>query len=115
MKVGSPGADSISVESLNGLDRYWGHGSTLDARLESNFGDSVSGTEYAVRENGRLFDVLKKPMKVVVCQKSHCRDYYHELAVRLPERNERSVAVTGGWSTAFTKRAVTGRDKSVLL
>jgi hypothetical protein len=35
--------------------------------------------------------------------------------VQLPERNERVVAVTGGWSTAFTKRAVTGRDKSVLL
>jgi hypothetical protein len=115
LTVESPSSDSISIESLNGLDRYWNTGSTLDARLGSDFGDSVPGTRYAVREHGRLFDVLKKPMKVVVCRKSRCRNYYHELGVRLPERNERSVAVTGGWSTAFTKRAVTGRDKSVLL
>ena len=70
---------------------------------------------YAVREKGKLFDVLKKPMKVSVCRKGQCREYYHELAVKLPERNERSVAVTGGLSTAFTRRAVTNRDKSVLL
>lgn len=113
--VASPSSDSISVESLDGLDRYWGTGSTLNASLGSDFGDTVAVTRYAVREHGRLFDVLKKPMKVVVCRKGHCRNYYHDLAVRLPERNERSVAVTGGWSTAFTKRAVTARDKSVLL
>jgi hypothetical protein len=59
--------------------------------------------------------VLKKPLKVVVCRKGSCREYYHEIPVQLPIRNERSVAVTGGWSTAFTKRAVTSRDKSVLL
>ncbi len=115
LKVASASSDSISIESVDGLDRYWDTGSTLDTRLGSDFGDSVPGTRYAVREHGRLFDVLKKPMKVVVCRKGRCRNYYHELAVRLPERNERSVAVTGGWSTAFTKRAITGRDKSVLL
>jgi hypothetical protein len=115
LKVASPTSDSISVESIDGFDRYWDTGPILDTRLESDFGDSVPSTRYAVREHGRLFDVLKKPMKVVVCRKSSCRNYYHEIAVRLPERNERSVAVTGGWSTAFTKRAVTGRDKSVLL
>jgi hypothetical protein len=115
VKVVSPSADSISIESANGLDRYWDTGSVLRARLGSEFGDTVPGTQFAVREHGRLFDVLKKPMKVVVCRKSSCREYYHELAVQLPELNERSVAITGGWSTAFTKRAVTGRDKSVLL
>jgi hypothetical protein len=115
LQVQSSAADSIAVESANGLDRYWGNGSTLRTRIDSDFGDSVPGTRYAVRENGRLFDVLKKPMKVSVCRKGRCREYYHELPVVLPERNERSVAVTGGWSTAFTKRAVTGRDKSVLL
>jgi hypothetical protein len=115
LKVVSPTSDSISVESIDGFDRYWESGSTLNARLGSDFGDSLPLTRYAVREHGRLFDVLKKPMKVVVCRKGSCRDYYHDLAVRLPERNERSVAVTGGWSTAFTKRAVTARDKSVLL
>jgi hypothetical protein len=115
VKVESDAADSIAIESEGGLDRYWSTGSSLRARLQSDFGDTLPGMRYAVRQNGRLFDVLKKPMKVVVCRKNSCREYYHELAVQLPERNERSVAVTGGWSTAFTKRAVTERDKSVLL
>jgi hypothetical protein len=115
VRVVSPSADSILVESDDGLDRYSGAGGTLRARLQSDFGDTLSEMRYAVRQKGRLFDVLKKPMKVVVCRKNTCSEYFHELAVQLPERNERSVAVTGGWSTAFTKRAVTARDKSVLL
>jgi hypothetical protein len=115
VRVVSPSADSISIESVGGLDRYWGNGPKLRARVDTDFGDSVPGARYAVREHGRLFDVLKKPMKVVVCRKSSCQEYYHDLSVQLPERNERSVAITGGWSTAFTKRAVTGRDKAVLL
>lgn len=115
LKVVSPSADSISIESLNGLDRYWDNGSQLRARVDSDFGDSAPSLSFAVREQGKLFDVWKKPMKVVVCRKSTCREYYHEIPVQLPERNERSIAVTGGWSTAFAKRAVTSRDKSVLL
>jgi hypothetical protein len=115
VKVVSPSADSIRIESANGLDRYWGTGPGLRAQVESDFGDSMPGLRYAVREHGRLFNVLKKPMNVVVCRRNSCRDYYYELPVQLPERNVRSVAVTGGWSTAFTRRAVTGRDKAVLL
>jgi len=115
LKVTCASADSISVESLNGLDRYWDTGPTLDASLDSDFGDSVGVSRYAVRENGRLFDVMKKPLKVVVCRKGACRSYLHEFAIRLPERNERVLAITGGWGTAFTRRAVTARDKSVLL
>jgi hypothetical protein len=115
VKVVSPSADSISLESVNGLDRYWNTGPRLRAKVESDFGDSVPGTRYAAREKGRLLDVLTKPMKVVVCRKNTCREYYHDLPIQLPERNERSVAITGGWSTAFTKRAVTARDQSVLL
>ena len=115
VRVVSPSADSISIESPNGLDRYWGTGSNLTARVTSDFGDSLPGTQFAIRQHGELFNVLKKPMKVSVCRQGSCREYYYEIPVELPERNERSVAVTGGWSTAFTKRAVTGRDKSVLL
>jgi hypothetical protein len=115
IKVVSASADSIAIESENGLDRYWSAGPKLSARVESNFGDSLPQTQYAVRGHGRLLDVLKKPVKVVVCRQGSCRDYYRELAVQLPERNERSVAITGGWSTAFTRRAVTGSDKAVLL
>src|SRR5688572_12766190 len=76
VKVVSPSADSISIESANGLDRYWSTGSKLRTRIESDFGDSVPGVQYAVREHGQLFDVLKKPMKVVVCRKGTCREYY---------------------------------------
>jgi hypothetical protein len=115
VSVASATADSILLESPGGLDRYWIQGSKLRARVQSDFGDSIPGTRYAVREHGRLFDRLQKPMRVVVCRKGDCKQYYHELPVQLEERNERSVAITGGWSTEFTKRAVTGRDKSVLL
>ena len=115
LRVASPSADSIKVESDNGIDRYSEAGAVLEARLQSNFGDTLPDVRYAVRQNGHLFDVLKKPMKVIVCRRNSCSEYYHELAIELPERNERSVAVTGGWSTAFTRRAVTARDKSVLL
>jgi hypothetical protein len=115
VSVTSATADSILIESPGGLDRYWTHGPKLKARVHSDFGDSIPGTRYAVREHGRLFDRLQKPMRVVVCRKGDCQQYYHELPVQLEERNERSVAITGGWSTEFTKRAVTGRDRVVLL
>jgi hypothetical protein len=115
LRVVSPSADSILVESDGGLDRYSEAGASLSARLQSDFGDTLPEPHFAVRQHGILFNVLKKPMKVSVCRKNTCREYYHDLAIQLPERNVRSVAVTGGWSTAFTKRAVTGRDKSVLL
>jgi hypothetical protein len=115
VKVVSPSADSISIESPSGSDRFWGTGSTLETRISSEFGDTMPGLEYAIRERGQLFDILKKPIKVVVCRRNDCREFYRELAVKLPERNERSVAITGGWSSAFTRRAVTSSDKSVLL
>jgi hypothetical protein len=115
VRIVSASADSIAIESDNGLDRYWNTGPKLSARIESDFGDSVPQIQYAVREHGRLLDVLKKPVKIVVCRQNACREYHRELAVQLPERNERSVAITGGWSTAFTKRAVTSSSKAVLL
>jgi hypothetical protein len=115
LRVVSGSADSIAIESDNGLDRYWSTGPKLSTRIESDFGDSVPQVQYAVREHGRLLDVLKKPVKIVVCRQNICREYHRELAVQLPERNERSVAITGGWSTAFTRRAVTSSSKAVLL
>jgi hypothetical protein len=115
VRIVSASADSIALESDNGLDRYWNTGPKLSARIESDFGDSLPQVQYAVREHGRLLDVLKKPVKIIVCRQGTCREYHRELAVQLPERNERSVAITGGWSTAFTKRAVTSSSKAVLL
>src|SRR5215216_6512863 len=61
VRVVSPSADSIIVESDGGIDRYSATGGSLRARLQSNFGDTLPEMRYAVRQNGRLFNVLKKP------------------------------------------------------
>jgi hypothetical protein len=108
VSVTSPNADSIELQSANGLDRYSSVGSALHVSLPGNFGDSASESRFAVRSHGRLFNVLKKPLNVLVCRDQVCRPYYHELSVLLPERNRRRLAVTGGWSAAFTSRAVRG-------
>jgi hypothetical protein len=115
VQVESPGADSIVIESLDGMDRWWNNGSRLSAQVGSNLGDSVPVHRFATRSQGRLFDVLKKPMRVTVCRQRSCRKYYHDLVMRLPERNLRSVALTAGWGTAVSRRALTGTDRSVLL
>src|ERR1700694_2887819 len=60
VQVVSASAESIAIESDNGLDRYWSAGPNLSARVQSDFGDSVSQTQYAVRDHGRLLDLLKK-------------------------------------------------------
>ena len=113
VSVTSPNADSIQLRSANGLDRYSGTGSALRVSLDGNFGDNDSRSRFAVRSQGRLLDVLRKPFDVYVCHDQVCRGYSHELLVRLPERNRRRLAVTGGWSTAFTTRAVRGSDQPV--
>jgi hypothetical protein len=111
-RVMTPNADSIQIRSADGLDRYTGKGRELEVYLLSTFGDSIPLARYAVKASGHLLNVLKKPVIVTVCRASTCRDYYHELPVRLPEHNRRRIAVTGGWSTAFTRQAVKnpGRD-----
>jgi hypothetical protein len=115
VQVESPGADSIAIESLNGLDRWWTGGSRLSARVGREFGDSAAMRRFAVREQGQLFAILKKPMKISVCRRHRCREYCRELPVKLSERNQRSVALTAGWSTALTRRALIGDDRAVLL
>src|SRR6267142_6696691 len=57
VKVVSATADSIAIESENGLDRYWSAGPKLKVRVDSDFGDSIPQRQYAVREHGRLLDV----------------------------------------------------------
>jgi hypothetical protein len=106
LSVTSPSADSIVVSSANGLDRYSATGAMLQASLQPNFGDSLPVMRYAARYEGRLLNVVKKPVKVEVCRRHSCQAYYHELSLLLPERNRRSVAITGGWSTNFSQRAV---------
>ncbi len=112
--VRSPFADSIALSSENGVDRYWSTGAPLRAVLGDDFGDAVPGRRYAERRDHLLLDRLKKPVQVSVCKRGLCREFRHELEVRLPERNRRTVALTGGWSTMFARRTVTGRNRAAL-
>jgi len=112
--VRSPTADSIAIESQNGVDRYWSGGPRLAATLRADFGDLDWKSRSAERRSGVLLDRLKKPATISVCKLGHCRRFYHEFDVLLPERNQRTVALTGGWSTAFGRRTVTSRDRVTL-
>jgi hypothetical protein len=112
--VRSASADSIAIESPNGVDRYWGGGPRFAARLSADFGDLNWEPRYAERRGGVLLDRLKKPAVISVCKLGHCREFYHEFEVRLPERNQRTVALTGGWSTVFGRRTVISRNRTTL-
>jgi hypothetical protein len=108
--IQSPAADSIALVSTNGVDRYWSHGSRLFARVSGDFGDLRPSRQYAERHNGVLLDRLMKPATISVCQEGQCREFYHEFEVRLPERNDRTVALSAGWNTVFSRRTM--RDQS---
>jgi hypothetical protein len=112
--VRSTGADSIVFESGNGLDRYWSNDSILTASLTADFGEAEPVSRYAPVYRGQVLAYLKKPVRVTACRQGRCREFYHELAVKLPERNERVVAVTGGWSSVFARRTIRGADRTVL-
>jgi hypothetical protein len=112
--VRSPSADSIAIESVSGVDRYWGEGSRLTAMLGADFGESRPRRRYAERRDGVLLDRLMKPATISVCRQGACRSYYHEFEVRLPEHNRRTVAITGGWNSVFARRSVVGRNRGPL-
>lgn len=112
--IRSPSADSISLISDNGVDRYWSGGPRLLARLTGDFGDPMPVRRYAERRNGVLLDHLKKPATISVCRRGSCREFHHDFVVRLPERNQRTVALSGGWNTVFARRTVTGHSQGPL-
>jgi hypothetical protein len=112
--VESPGSDSIVVESLNRVDRYWGRGSTLRLWVGDEFGDPALSGRYAGRRDGLLLDRLQRPTRILTCRLGRCRELYHELPLKLAERNSRTVAVTAGWSSVFARRAITGGNRTVL-
>jgi hypothetical protein len=112
--VRSASADSVAIESENGVDRYWSDGPRLNARLSADFGDPAPAHRYAERRHGVLLDRLKKPATISVCKLGRCREFYYEFEVRLPERNQRTVALSGGWSTMFARRTVTGGNRAAL-
>jgi hypothetical protein len=112
--VRSAGADSIAFESENGLDRYWSADSVLTVWLTSDFGEAGPVSRYAPTRNGQVLAYLKKPVRIAACRLGRCREFRHEIAVKLPERNERVVAVTAGWSSVFARRSIRGANRTVL-
>jgi hypothetical protein len=112
--VRSPSADSIAIVSESGVDRSWSAGPRLAANLSADFGDPTPVPRYAGRWGGVLLDRLKKPATISVCRLGRCREFYHEFEVRLPERNRRTMVLTGGWSSVFASRTVTGRNRAAI-
>ena len=112
--VRSPSADSIALASANGVDRWWSDGPRLVARMSGDFGDPAPLRRYAERVDGVLLDRLMKPAVISVCREGHCREFRHEFEVRLPERNERTVALSGGWNSVFARRTVRGLTQGPL-
>ena len=112
--VRSPGADSIVYESANGFDRYWSAGPELSAVVTSDFGDRAPEARYAERRNGQTLNLLNKPARIAVCRQGRCREFQHEFAVILPERNNRTIAIAAGWSSVFAQRSIRGAHRTVL-
>ena len=112
--VRSPGADSIVFESENGLDRYWSADTVLTAWLTADFGQLGPVAEYAPSHDGQVLPYLKRPVRIAVCRLGRCRDFHDEVAIKLPVRNQRVVAVTAGWSSVFARRTIRGGNRTVL-
>jgi hypothetical protein len=114
--VESPGADSLVLESDDGLDRIAAQGPKLVTQVDAGFGAGRSeGPRYAVRRGKRLLDRLDRPVQISSCRDGVCRRYYHDLPVRLPEKNARTVELTAGYSTVFARRSILGGGSTVLL
>ena len=113
--VESPGADSVMLQSEAGLDRFSAHGPKLVAMVGGDFAMDEKGTRYAVRHGKELLDQLERSVKVTSCRAGVCTDYYHNLPVRLPEQNGRTVELTAGYSTIFARRSILGGGRTVLL
>lgn len=112
--VRSPGADSIALMSENGVDLFWSAGPVLTTTITADFGDREPVERYAGHWHGQTLDLLKKPARVTACRRGRCREFRHDIAVRLPERNGRSVALAAGWSSVFARRSIRGANRTVL-
>ena len=113
--VESPGADSVILKSQDGLDRFSARGPKLVAMVGGDFAAGKDVPRYAVRHGKELLDQLERPIQVTSCRDGVCRDYYHNLPVRLPEKNGRTVELTAGYSTIFARRSILGGGRTVLL
>jgi hypothetical protein len=112
--IRSSGADSLVLQSENGVDRYWSADSVLRVWLPADFGDPAHAIRYAPEWKGRTLPYLKKAVRITACRAGRCREFHHEIAVKLPERNQRVVAVAAGWSSVFARRTIRGGGRTVL-
>jgi len=112
--IESPTSDSIVLESAAGLDRYWHRGGRLRVSLGDDFGNSWLPGRSAARRDGELLDHLQRPARILTCRQGRCREHYHQIPLRIAERNSRTVVVTAGWSSVFARRAIMGNDRTVL-
>ena len=112
--IRSPGADSIVFESENGVDRYWSADTVLTAWVTSDFGDPAPAARYAPVRNGQVLGYLMRPARIAACTRGRCREFHREIAIKLPELNQRVVAVTAGWSSVFARRSIRGAKRTVL-
>jgi hypothetical protein len=84
-------------------------------QLGSDFGEATPASHYAPVYRGQVLHYLKRPVRISACRQGRCREFHHEIAVKLPERNERVVAVTAGWSTVFARRSIRGGSGNTVL
>lgn len=112
--VSSPEADSIVFESENGVDRYWSADTVLTAWLDADFGQAEPASRYAPSYQGQVLPLVKLPVRITACRLGRCREFHQEIAIKLPERNQRVVAVTAGWSSVFARRSIRGANRTVL-
>jgi hypothetical protein len=112
--IKSPTADSIVLESANGVDRYWTKGSQLRVWLPSDFGDASGNARFAERKNGQLLNVLQRQTTIRTCRQGRCRETSYDIPLKLAERNQNSVSLTAGWSSVFARRSITGGNRTVL-
>jgi hypothetical protein len=111
--VRSPGADSIVFASENGVDRYWSADTVLTVWLTPDFGQLQPTLQYAPVWQGQVLAYLKRPVLITTCRQGQCREFRHEVAIKLPEHNERKVAVSGGLSSVFARRSIRGANRTV--
>ena len=113
--VESPGADSVMLESDLGVDRFAARGSKLVAMVGGDFAVGEANPRYAIRHGKQLLDQMDRSVKVTSCREGTCTSYYHNLPLRLPEQNGRTVEITAGYSTIFARRSILGGGRTVLL
>ena len=97
------------------MDRFWSHGSSARRPVQRAISAIRSPSRrFAERRDGRAARPAQEARHDLRLPPRPCREFYHEFEVRLPEPNRRTVAITGGWSTAFARRTVTDRTRGAL-